>query len=65
MGDGDFNKDIKLQAEIAILESDVIVFVVDGREELTSNDLLIRDMLMKSNKKVIVALNKLDNMKMQ
>ena len=65
LSNGDFNKDIKVQAEIAILESDVIVFVVDGREDLTSNDLLIRDMLLKSNKKVIVALNKLDNMKLQ
>lgn len=65
LGKDDFNKDIKMQAEIAIEESDVIVFVVDGREDLTSNDLLIRDMLIKSNKKVIVALNKLDNMKMQ
>ena len=65
LGEGDFNKDIRLQAEIAIEESDVIVFVVDGREDLTSNDLFIRDMLMKTNKKVIVALNKLDNVKMQ
>ncbi len=65
LGEGDFNKDIKVQAEIAILESDVIVFVLDGREDITSNDLYIRDMLLKTNKKVIVALNKLDNYKMQ
>ena len=65
LGVGDFNKDIKAQAEIAVEESDVIVFVVDGREDLTSNDLYIRDMLMKTNKKVIVALNKLDNVAMQ
>ena len=57
----DFNQSIKIQAELAMEESDVIVFVVDGREDLTSNDLYIRDMLMKTNKKVIVALNKLDN----
>ncbi len=65
LGEGDFNNDIKAQAQIAIDESDVIVFVCDGREDLTSNDLYIRDMLMKTNKKVIVALNKLDNYKMQ
>ena len=65
LGDGDFNKDIKIQAEIAIAESDVIVFIVDGRSDLTNNDLYIRDMLMKTNKKVIVALNKLDNLNMQ
>lgn len=65
LGQGNFNNDIKLQAEIAIKESDVIVFVVDGREDITSNDLVVRDMLMKTNKKVIVAVNKLDNPKMQ
>ena len=64
-GDSSFNKDIRMQAEIAIDESDVIVFVVDGREDITSNDLLVRDMLIKTDKKVIVALNKLDNYKMQ
>lgn len=64
-GDGDFNKDIRLQAEIAIEEADVIIFVLDGREDLTSNDLAIRNMLMKTNKKVVVALNKLDNPKLQ
>ena len=42
-----FNKEIKAQAEIAILESDVIVFIIDGKEPLTSNDLVIRDMLRK------------------
>lgn len=56
-----FNNDIKMQAEIAVLESDVIVFMVDGMEDLTSDDYVIRDMLMKTNKKVIVAVNKIDN----
>ena len=65
LGEENFNKDIKVQAEIAIAESDVILFVVDGREDLTSNDLLVRDMLLKTSKKVIVVLNKLDNVKMQ
>lgn len=65
LGEGDFNKDIQAQAEIAVAASDVIVFVVDGREDLTSNDFYIRDLLMKTNKKVIVALNKLDNPQMQ
>ena len=64
-GGEDFNKDIRLQAEIAIEESDIILFVVDGREELTINDYMVRDMLMKTDKKVIVLLNKLDNPKLQ
>lgn len=55
-----FNENIKMQAELAIDESDLIVFVIDGKEDLTSNDLLISNLLKKSNKEVIVAVNKLD-----
>ena len=58
-----FNDEIKMQAEIAINESDVVIFVVDGKDGLTSNDLVVRDILRKSNKKVIVAINKIDNKK--
>ena len=36
-----------MQAELAIEESDVIVFVLDGKEELTSNDYLVSDILKK------------------
>ncbi len=60
---GGFNSEIKVQVEIAIEESNVIIFVVDGKEGLTSNDLLIRDMLKRSGKKVVVAINKTDSKK--
>ena len=60
-----FNDEIKMQAEIAINESDVVVFVVDGKDGLTSNDLIVRDILRKSNKRVVVAINKVDNKKAQ
>ena len=56
----EFNDNIKVQAQIAIDEADVIVFVVDGKEGLTSNDFVVRDMLRSANKKVIVAINKVD-----
>ena len=56
----DFNNEIKMQAEIAIQEADVVVFLVDGKEGLTANDIVVRDILRKSNKKVIVAINKID-----
>ena len=58
-----FNNEIKIQAEIAIEEADVVVFVVDGKEGLTANDYVVRDILYKSKKKVIVAINKMDNKK--
>lgn len=59
--DEDFNQNIKMQAELAIDESDVIVFVIEGRSSLTSNDLEIANLLRKSNKKIVVAVNKLDD----
>lgn len=58
-----FNDEIKIQAEIAIDQADTLVFVVDGKESLNQNDYVIRDMLKKSGKKVIVAVNKIDNEK--
>ena len=65
VGNEDFNKEITVQANLAIDESDVIVFIVDGKEELNRNDFIIRDMLIKSNKKIILAINKIDNEKRQ
>ena len=56
-----FNEDIKIQASIAIDEADIVIFVVDGKEDVTHNDFVIRDMLKKANKDVIVAVNKMDN----
>jgi ribosome-associated GTPase EngA len=60
-----FNDEVKVQAELAIDEADVIVFVVDGKEGLTSNDFAVRDMLLKSNRKVIVTINKCDSNKIK
>lgn len=60
-----FNEEIKMQAEIAIKEADVVIFIVDGKEGLTTNDLLVRDLLRKSKKEVIVAINKIDNKEAQ
>ena len=57
----EFNDEIKIQVEIAIDESDVIIFLVDGIEGLNQNDYVVRDMLRKSGKKVVVAINKTDN----
>lgn len=56
-----FNERIKIQAEMAIEESDVVVFVVDGLTDLTENDRAIANILNRTNKKVIVAVNKIDN----
>ncbi len=56
-----FNDRIKIQAEMAIEESDVCVFVVDGLTDITENDRTIAAILKRYDKKVIVAVNKIDN----
>ena len=61
LSNGDFNKEIIMQATLAIDEADKVIFVVDGKEELNQNDYVIRDMLKKANKDVILAVNKIDN----
>lgn len=61
MDTNSFNTEIKSQAEIAIEEADVVVFVVDGKEGLTANDYTVKDILLKSGKPVIVAINKTDS----
>ena len=55
-----FNEEIKIQAEIAINEADVVLFIVDGKEGITHNDLVVRDILRRSKKRVVVAINKVD-----
>ena len=59
--DEHFNDEIKVQAEIAIEEADVVLFIVDGKEGITANDYVVRDLLIKSGKKVIVVINKTDS----
>ncbi len=58
--DKTFNQEIRMQAEIAIEEADVILFLVDGKEGLTENDFAVRDILRRSNKKIVVGINKVD-----
>lgn len=60
-----FDKDILMQAELAIDEADIILFVVDGLDTISDSDKKIRNMLKKAGKKVIVLVNKIDNSKRQ
>ena len=56
-----FMQEIIAQAELAIDEADVIVFVVDGRVGITNQDQDVMNILHRSNKPVIVAANKIDD----
>lgn len=62
--DAPFQTQIRAQAEIAIDEADVIIFMVNQREGLTQTDEMIAQMLYKTNKPVVLAVNKVDNPEM-
>lgn len=51
---------MRRQAELAIETANVILFMLDGRAGLTSADREIADMLRKSKKPVVLAINKVD-----
>ena len=59
--DQPFAKEIAAQVEIAIDEANVIVMVTDGMAGVTSDDQMIARMLRKSGKKVILAVNHIDD----
>jgi GTP-binding protein len=65
LGDEPFMDQIKHQAEIAIEEADVIIFVSSAKEGITDADELVARILYKSNKPVILAINKVDNPEMR
>ncbi|WP_418552638.1 ribosome biogenesis GTPase Der [Longibaculum muris] len=61
LANASFTEQIKMQAQIAIEEADVIIFVVSGREGVTREDEFVARMLQKSNKPIILAVNKIDD----
>lgn len=54
-------KHIRAQAEIAIDIAQVIVFFVDAKQGLTSDDYAVAEVLRKSKKPIVLAVNKIDN----
>lgn len=65
MSDEPFMTQIVQQAEIAIDEADVIVFMVSAPEGLTDADERVAKILYRSNKPVVLAVNKVDNIEMR
>ncbi|WP_448667434.1 ribosome biogenesis GTPase Der [Aerococcus viridans] len=59
--DQDFMTQIRLQAEIAMEEADVIIMMTNVREGVTKTDSQIASMLRKTDKPVVLAVNKVDN----
>jgi GTP-binding protein len=57
----DYVREIRQQAEVAIHEADLVVFLVDARDGVTSADREVAEVLRRSSRPVIVAANKADN----
>ncbi|MCL2027206.1 MAG: ribosome biogenesis GTPase Der [Bacteroidales bacterium] len=57
----EFNEEIRRQVELAVEEADVILFLVDVKEGITPMDEDVANLLRKSNKKVFLVVNKVDN----
>jgi GTPase len=61
IGDAPFLNQIKAQAQVAMDEADTIIFVVDGKIGLVDSDYYIAKLLYKTEKPVILAVNKIDD----
>ena len=59
-----FQEQIRMQAQLAIDEADVILFVVDGKKGLSEDDRMVAKLLYKCKKPIILAVNKIDNNQM-
>lgn len=54
-------REILRQADLAIEMAQVIILLLDGKEELTSSDYDVAEKLRRSHKPVVLAINKVDN----
>jgi GTP-binding protein len=57
----EFNVEIRRQVELAVEEADAIIFLVDVKDGVTPMDEDVANLLRKSNKKVFLTVNKVDN----
>lgn len=58
--DRPFQEQIRIQANIAMDEADIIVFVVDGKLGITRDDRMVAKLLRKYQKPIILVVNKID-----
>lgn len=63
--DQPFSEEINIQVDIAIEEADVIIFITSAKEGVMTDDMAIARKLQKSNKPVVLAVNKADNQELQ
>lgn len=56
---------VRHQAEMAAGEADLIIFMVDGRQEIQPDDLEVAQFLHRSGKPILLAINKIDGPKQE
>ncbi|MBU3141945.1 ribosome biogenesis GTPase Der [Clostridium sp. CF012] len=56
---------MRRQAQIAIETSDVIIFIVDGKQGLTGADYEVAQMLRQSKKPIVLVVNKIDHLQLE
>lgn len=61
LADQPFKEEIQMQVEIALEEADSIIFVVSGKDGVTSDDEYIASLLRKTKKPIILVVNKVDD----
>lgn len=64
-GEDEIMRSVRIQAELAIEEADAIIFMVDAKTGITIADEEVSQMLFRSQKPVVVAVNKVDNIQRQ
>jgi GTP-binding protein len=64
-GDDEIMRSVKAQAELAIQEADVIVFMTDAKAGITPSDSEVAELLYRAQKPVVLAVNKVDNLQRQ
>ena len=58
---GELEDDVRKQAQIAITEADVVLFIVSATEEMTVSDFSVAKILREAKKSTILVANKCDN----
>jgi GTP-binding protein len=61
----DLSSQVRHQAELAAAEADLILFMVDGRQEIQADDLEVAQFLRRSGKPLLLVINKMDGPKQE
>ncbi|MCH8207839.1 MAG: ribosome biogenesis GTPase Der [Nitrospinae bacterium] len=64
-GDGEVEVQVREQADFALEEAEIIIFVVDGRQGLTPQDKEVVEKIRRSGKPLFLAVNKIDDPRME